>query len=153
MRIERENQRLNEELAQLRHNRESQEDDNLPAAQTPEESAKDEWKRRAASAGRRASVMHMPFMDANYLFDHRVQAALPQMMEDVQKSVAVDDPDDNAEDLPDGEQDPRKYWDYYRFDVPDSVDMVREILYQMPPHAGKRWFKTWFKSSVSLLGS
>ena len=92
----------------------------------------------------------MPFMDADYLFDHRVQVELPRLIEDVQKSVAVDNPDDDAEDPVDDERDPKKYWDSYHFDIPDSVDMVREILYRMPPRAGNRWFKVRFKSSISL---
>lgn len=62
----------------------------------------------------------------------------------------MDDPDVDAADPPDDERNPEKYWDYYRFDVPDSVDMVREVLYRMPPRAGSRWFKVWFKDSVSF---
>jgi hypothetical protein len=72
-------------------------------------------------------------------------------MADVRKaSLDPDDPEleDETEALPD-RVNPRLYWEYYRFDIPDAVDMVCEILYNMPPNAGKRWFKSWFKDSVS----
>lgn len=146
--MEEENRRLIEQIAHLQNQATNNQDD-LPAAQAAGDSARESWKRRAASAGRRTAVMHMPFMDPNYLFDHRVQVALPGLIEDVQKVVAVDDPEEDAEDLLDDDQNPQKYWEYYHFGIADSVDVVREVLYRMPPQAGDRWFKVWFKNSVS----
>lgn len=140
-----------QQLAVLQQNQQAANQGNVAAGQTQGDSPQAQWKRAASSAGRRAAVMHMPFMDADYLFDHRVQLVLPRLMEDVQKaSLNPDDLEaqDEAPDLQD-EDNPRVYWEYYRWKVPDAVAMVREVLYLMPPDAGKLWFKRWFKDAVS----
>ncbi|KAG8686998.1 hypothetical protein FRC08_012201 [Ceratobasidium sp. 394] len=103
----------------------------------------------AASAGRRAAILHMPFMDDDYLFDHRVHDALPRLIAEIKN--ASHDPDDPEADA-DGEPlddiiNPKKWWDRWRMDVPDAIDMVRKILFHLPPGASKWWFKDWFKDS------
>ncbi|QRV85599.1 hypothetical protein RhiJN_13617 [Ceratobasidium sp. AG-Ba] len=105
----------------------------------------EERRRFAASAGRRAAIMHPPWMEPDFLFDHRIQVALPRIMEDVRKaSLDPNGPEAGDEALADNAN-PSLYWAVYRFHAPDAVDMVREILFHMPPHAGKWWFKSWFK--------
>ncbi|KAG9119884.1 hypothetical protein FRC07_004876 [Ceratobasidium sp. 392] len=122
--------------------------DPAPAAQEPTLSRADLQKATAASAGRRAAVVHMPFMDKDFLFDHRVKYALARVLSQV-KIASLDPEDDEAEDLPElaDEDNPKKFWDVYRFNIPDAVEMVREIIYHMPPGAGKRWFKPGFRDS------
>ncbi|KAG8696682.1 hypothetical protein FRC08_007002 [Ceratobasidium sp. 394] len=102
----------------------------------------------AASTGRRAAVLHMPFMEDDYLFDHRVHEVMDRLLAEVIKaSLDPADPEaDKGEELAD-ESNPKKFWDSWRFDVPDAVDMAREIIYRMPPGAGEWWFKGYFKSS------
>ncbi|QRV90381.1 hypothetical protein RhiJN_18407 [Ceratobasidium sp. AG-Ba] len=105
----------------------------------------EERRRIASSAGRRTAIMHAPWMEPDFLFDHRIQIALPRIMEDVRKaSLDPNDPEAGDEVLADNAN-PSLYWAVYRFHPPDAVDMVREILFHMPPRAGRWWFKSWFK--------
>ncbi|KAG8690520.1 hypothetical protein FRC08_010502 [Ceratobasidium sp. 394] len=110
---------------------------------------KNRYKAEAASAGRRAAILHVPFMDDRYLFDHRVRHVMERILTDVEKaSLDPADPEldeDNVE--MEDESNPRMYWDYWRLEIPDPVSMVREILYHMPPGSGKYWFKHWFQDS------
>ncbi|KAG9075391.1 hypothetical protein FS749_012947, partial [Ceratobasidium sp. UAMH 11750] len=106
-------------------------------------------KSLAASAGRRAAILHTPFMDDDYLFDHRVHDALPCLITEIKK--ASHDPADpeaeaDGKPLPD-KMNPKKWWDFWRFDIPDTIDMAHEVLFHMPPDASKWWFKDWFKDS------
>ncbi|QRW13307.1 hypothetical protein RhiLY_12306 [Ceratobasidium sp. AG-Ba] len=74
-----------------------------------------------------------------------IQVALPRIMEDVRKaSLDPNDPEAGDEALADNAN-PSLYWAVYRFHAPNAADMVREILFHMPPRAGKWWFKSWFK--------
>ncbi|KAG9082430.1 hypothetical protein FRC07_014206, partial [Ceratobasidium sp. 392] len=101
----------------------------------------------AASAGRCAAVVHMPFMDDDYLFDHRIRTVLPRLLSDVKKaSLEPDDPEaeEDGEELRD-EHNPKLYWEWCRLRIPEPVKMTREIIYNLPPGVGKHWFKDWFK--------
>ncbi|KAG9098988.1 hypothetical protein FRC07_010568 [Ceratobasidium sp. 392] len=110
--------------------------------------AREQRKAAAARAGRRAGVLHVPFMDDDYLFDHRVNRAHPRILDDVVKAAADPSDPEAAEDEELADEDnPKKWWDVYRFVVPDAVDMAREIIYTMAPGLGKYWLRDWFQSS------
>ncbi|KAG9079762.1 hypothetical protein FRC06_007497, partial [Ceratobasidium sp. 370] len=91
----------------------------------------------------------MPFMEDDYLFDHRMHKAIDHLLAEVVKaSLDSSDPKagEEGEELAD-EDNPKKYWDSWHFEIPDAVEMAREIIYCMPPGAGEWWFKSYFKSS------
>lgn len=149
MRKNQELERVREELNLRQHNQENPDEN---ANDATERSPKDEWKKHATLAGRRTAVLHMPFMASDFLIGHRVLAALPDIINDVKKASNSDDPDDpDAENELEEDRNPKLYWLEYHFEAPNPVDIVREILFHMPPNAGKRWNKPWFQDSVSSL--
>ncbi|QRV78902.1 hypothetical protein RhiJN_06917 [Ceratobasidium sp. AG-Ba] len=81
----------------------------------------------AASAGRRAAIMHPPWMEPDFLFDHQIQVALPCIMEDVRKaSLDPNDPEAGDEALADNAN-PSLYWAVYWFHAPNAVDVVQLV--------------------------
>ncbi|KDN40331.1 hypothetical protein RSAG8_08241, partial [Rhizoctonia solani AG-8 WAC10335] len=147
---DRELNRLSEQIAELQRNRDESGNrgpHGSSAAQNGK-TAQEEWATHANAAGRRAAVLHMPFMEDDFLIGHQVQAALPTIISDVKKAAKADDDEgEDPEDMLPPERDPRLYWAEYCFGVPAPVDMVREILFHMPANAGKYWNKPWFQQS------
>ncbi|KAG8710979.1 hypothetical protein FRC11_003924 [Ceratobasidium sp. 423] len=149
--LQEENQRKDEELSRMKEQLdELQRNQNSTDGQGPGGSEKrpiDEWKSHANAAGRRTAVLHMPFMDSDFLTSHRVLTALPEIIKDLQKIAEIDDDQEqeDAEEALPADKDPRLYWGDYRFRVPKPVDMIREILFHMPADAGKHWTKPWFQ--------
>lgn len=102
------------------------------------------WEGAATTAGRRAAALYAPFLRVECLVGHQVQGQFEQILDEVKKASNTD----GEPELEDAVN-PALYWDSPRFDIPDPVDLAREIIYSLPKSPGQLWFEEWFQKKVS----
>ncbi|QRV96206.1 hypothetical protein RhiJN_25818 [Ceratobasidium sp. AG-Ba] len=101
------------------------------------------WKGKAQIAGRRVAAMYAPFFDTESLADQRVESHMDEILDQAQKAHESDN------DL-DDEVNPSFAWDTPRFDIPDNIDMVRELIFNLPKSPGRHWMDEFFQDAINL---
>ncbi|QRV91942.1 hypothetical protein RhiJN_19960 [Ceratobasidium sp. AG-Ba] len=100
-------------------------------------------KKAATVAGRRAGPLYAPFLEVDALSDQKVQDNIGTILEEVRQAQ---ESDNELED----DVNPAKRFENPWFDIPDTLDIVREMLFSLPKSPGKRWLDDWFQEKVKL---
>ncbi|KAG8734945.1 hypothetical protein FRC10_011168 [Ceratobasidium sp. 414] len=101
------------------------------------------WKKIAQVSGRRAGVLYAPFLKSEPLADHRIQARMGDILNEVQQAK---ESDNELED----DDNPAIFWDSPHFDIPDPIDITRELIYNLPRSPGMHWLDEWFQDAFAL---
>ncbi|KAG9119796.1 hypothetical protein FRC07_005012 [Ceratobasidium sp. 392] len=99
-------------------------------------------ERLIRTAGRRACILHFPFMEDDFLTDNAVRQGLPQIIKDLEEKLAAE----NASDAENEDQDEvNPFWVQPRFDVAEPLEIVREVIASLPIELGKLWLHPMFQ--------